>query len=185
VSLNIGQVLSPANIYINSVKFNNNVVRGTNKNLRALMLNSRSNWSVVGNTFENCDIAISLSNSHDILISSNDFTDNNYDIFANSGSSHLKATGVHVIGNKCKGTLQKCIEVRRGTAGTAHSASERWLVQGNIFENDVVGYDTIDFTVIGNVISAGKTLNLGGTQYIGSEGYVSSSNRQIGSTTLF
>lgn len=183
-SLAIGSVLLPSTILATPIKFNNNVVRGVAQNLNGLNLGSRSNWSCVGNTFEYLNKAISVNDSYDILIASNDFAYNNYDISANIGVGQVKTEDIHVIGNKFKHTITKCIEVKRNTSGTALSASSRWLIEGNTFSNDVTGDDTIDCTCIGNVVASGKIIDFGRTFYIGSTGYVAANNRIIGINAL-
>jgi hypothetical protein len=183
VSLAKGIVYATSNLYTNNVKFANNIIRGFNKNLDGINLSNHTNFSIVGNTFENLDRALIMSFSNDILISANDFLNNNYDVFANHGASQGACNDIQFLSNKSKGAVTACILLERNTSGT--QPSNRWDVKGNTFSNDVLGKDTADCTCIGNTGAAGKALDFGMTKYIGSTGYVTANNRKLGATTLF
>ena len=155
----------------------NKFIGNVNRTLSGVSIQTRDGVSMIGNTFDGCDVALQLFHAGKGTFSQNTIRNTNTGIAdpvtANSGSDFEWT----IAGNRFY-TDNACIEIRRNSNGTGPASA--WLVFGNYFGNDATGYDTVDFTVFGNTTALGHTIDFGLTQYGGPLHYNAFGNFQDG-----
>lgn len=159
----------------------NRIVAGSGAKFSALNLSFQSApMLVTGNLFDGLATGVRGNHTAGLTVSHNIFRRVGKGLDASSaGPSGGSCIDWTITGNRFSGTGAFCVKAQRNSSGTG--APERWIVSGNYFDSDALGFDTIDFLVHGNMIAAGKTLNLGGTLSKGSVRYAARDNFVVGS----